>query len=336
MTPQTGGVDEIGTIGHVSEDSPQPGVDPPPHDGFVPEPQGGFVEVPAETATGRLRLHYQRWGTIARQPTLVLVHGLGSSCHIWDLVAPLLAPHYVVVALDQRGHGESDQPDTGYDFPSIVADLAHLLDTLGLRAPALLVGHSWGASVVLHFGASHPARTAGIVLLDGGTSSPGERWSWDQTLARLTPPDIDGLRWTELRQRMSARNGALADPRVEAISRSLFHVDADGRIQRRFRIPNHLKIVRALWEQRPADLLPQLQCPVLVLPARQATDATEMRSAKAEAVARVAKLQPRARVRWFEDTIHDVPLQRPTELADELLAFARQVLPSEVPQRATS
>jgi pimeloyl-ACP methyl ester carboxylesterase len=327
MTPHLGGVAQIGTIGHVSEDLPQPGVAPEPHD--------GFVEVPAQTETGRLRLHYRRWGTASR-PTLVLVHGLGSSGHIWDLVAPLLAPRYAVVALDQRGHGESEQPDTGYDFPSIVADLAHFLDALGTRAPSLLVGHSWGASVVLHFGASHPDRAAGLVLLDGGTSSPGERWSWDQTLARLTPPDIDGMRWSDLRQRMGARNGALADPRVEAVSRSLFHVDADGRIQRRFRIPNHLKIVRALWEQRPADLLPQLRCPVLVLPARQATDAVEMRTAKAEAVARVSQLQPRARVRWFEDTIHDVPLQRPNELADELLAFARQVLPSEVPGRVAS
>jgi pimeloyl-ACP methyl ester carboxylesterase len=333
-----GGVDQIGTIGHVSEDLPQPGVDPTPHDGFVPEPQGGlapaaqggFVEVPAQTDTGRLRLHYQRWG-IPRQPTLVLVHGLGSSCHIWDLVAPLLAPHYAVVALDQRGHGESQQPETGYDFPSIVADLAHFLDALGIRAPSVLVGHSWGASVVLHFGASHPDRAAGIVLLDGGTSSPGERWSWDQTLARLTPPDIDGLRWSELRQRMSARNGALADPRVEAISRSLFHVDADGRIQRRFRIPNHLKIVRALWEQRPAELLPSLRCPLLVLPARQSSDPPEARASKAEAIARVQRLQPRARVRWFEDTIHDVPLQRPTELAAELLSFAREVLPVPAP-----
>ena len=62
---------------------------------------------------------------------MVLVHGVGSSSHIWDLTAPLLADQLVrVVAMDQRGHGESDQPDSGYDFASVVADLAGFMDAV--------------------------------------------------------------------------------------------------------------------------------------------------------------------------------------------------------------
>ena len=115
-----------------------------------------------------------------------------------------------------------------------------------------------------------------MVLLDGGTSSPGERWDWDQTLARLTPPDIDGRTWDSLRQRMTSSNGLYSDPRVAAIGRSLFRFDDEGRLYRRLTIPNHLRILRSLWEQRPAELLPRLECPLLVLPARQASDAPEM------------------------------------------------------------
>src|SRR2546428_120887 len=74
------------------------------------------------------RLGFDERGPADASGTLVLVHGLGSSRHIWDLVAPELASKYRVLALDQRGHGESDEPDTGYDFPSIVADLAEFLD----------------------------------------------------------------------------------------------------------------------------------------------------------------------------------------------------------------
>src|SRR4029450_13827058 len=146
---------------------------------------------------------------------------------------------------------------------------------LDLRAPVLLVGHSWGASVVLHFAVQHPDRCAGIVLLDGGTSSPGERFTWGEPLQRLTPPDIDGLRWEDLRQRMTSRNGMYEDPRVAAVGRSLFHFDGEGRIARRLKIPNHLRVLRALWEQRPAELLPQVDCPVLVLPARQGSEDPE-------------------------------------------------------------
>jgi pimeloyl-ACP methyl ester carboxylesterase len=283
----------------------------------------GFVD---NSSTG-LRLHYQEWGPRDALGTVVLVHGVGSSCHIWDLSGPLLAEQSLrVVALDQRGHGESDQPDSGYDFPSVVADLSGFLDAVGVGEPAVVVGHSWGASVVLHFAVAHPERTAGIVLVDGGTSSPGERWTWAETATRLTPPDIDGQLWSDLRQRMAQNNGAYVDPRAEVVGRSLFNVDADGRIARRFRIPNHMQVVRALWEQRPADLLPQVRCPVLILPARQSSDAPEWRASKVASIDRALAVQPQARVRWFEDTVHDVPLQRPEELAGELAAFAQHVL----------
>jgi pimeloyl-ACP methyl ester carboxylesterase len=202
-----------------------------------------------------LRLHYRDWapaGPDVSGGDVVLAHGLSSTSHIWDLVAPRLAQGFRVIAVDQRGHGESDQPDDGYDFPSIVADLHGLLGAARVRLPAVLVGHSWGASVVLRYAAEHPDAVAGLALVDGGTGSPGESSTWEETLARLTPPDIDGLPWTEMRERMlRSQPNLAADPRVEAITRSLFHIGPDGRIQRRLRIPNHLRILRALWEERP-------------------------------------------------------------------------------------
>jgi pimeloyl-ACP methyl ester carboxylesterase len=281
------------------------------------------------TANG-LRLHYLAWGESFTGSTIVLIHGVGSSAHIWDLTAPLLAERVGtrVVALDQRGHGESEQPASGYDFPTVVDDLLGFMDALEITEPALLVGHSWGASVVLHFGVAHPDRTAGVALVDGGTSSPGERWTWPETEARLTPPNIDGLLWSDLHERISRDNGAYADARAEAVGRSLFNVDAEGRVARRFRIPNHMQVVRALWQQRPAELIPRLACPLLILPARQASDAQDFRSSKVLSIERAAQLAKNARVRWFEDTVHDVPLQRPDELATELQAFAEQVLPT--------
>ena len=286
----------------------------------------GFVVVDG------LRLHYEEWGPGKARAGVVLVHGLGSSCHIWDFVAPILAARSLrVVALDQRGHGESDQPDSGYDFPSVVGDLAGFVEAIGVPRPTVFVGHSWGASVVLHFAVAHPDRLAALALVDGGAGSPGERWSWSEAEARLRPPDLDGMFWSELHERMTRNNGAYADSRAEAVGRSLFHIDADGRITRRFRISNHMQVVRALWEQRPAELLAQLQCPVLLLPARQAAEPEEMNSAKAAGIERALEVQPKARVRWFENTVHDVPLQRPEELADELLALVDRTLEARAP-----
>src|SRR5262249_31489030 len=152
-----------------------------------------------------------------------------------------------VVALDQRGHGESDQPETGYDFPTVVGDLVGFMDAMDMDEPSVLVGHSWGASVVLHFGAEHPARSAGIGLVDGGTGSMGERLTWDEAETRLRPPDMDGMAFADLLERMSQNNGVYPRARAEVMGRSLFDVDDAGRITRRFCIPNHMQVVRALW-----------------------------------------------------------------------------------------
>jgi pimeloyl-ACP methyl ester carboxylesterase len=207
-----------------------------------------------------------------------------------------------------------------------VADLLGFVDAVGLSSPCVFVGHSWGASVVLHFGVAHPERAAGLAFVDGGTSSPGERLSWEEAETLLHPPDLDGLLWSELHQRMVLNNAAYAEQRSETVGRSLFRIDAAGRVTRRFRIPNHMQVVRALWEQRPAELLALVACPVLILPARQSAEAADMSSAKAAAVKRAAEIQPKARVRWFENTVHDVPLQRPDALASELQSFAEQTL----------
>ena len=280
-----------------------------------------------------LRLHYREWNADATGGDLLLLHGLASTSHIWDLVAPDLPRELRILALDQRGHGESEQPDSGYDFPTIVDDLVGFLAAVGAGRPPVLVGHSWGASVVLAYAAAHSGQVAGVVLVDGGLSSPGERWSWDQTVERLTPPAIDGMRWTDLRDRMRSRAIPGDDPRIEAVMRSLFHVDEDGRIRRRFRVPNHMQVVRALWEHRPLEDLRLVTCPVLALPARQESDDPSWSAAKTQAAERAQQTHADLRVHWFEDTIHDVPLQRPVELAAEIRAFARALLdPADVGQ----
>ena len=98
----------------------------------------------------------------------LLVLGLASNARLWDGVAHRLAgAGRTAVAIDLRGHGRSDKPDTGYDFATISEDLRLLIGAIGLDRP-VLVGQSWGANVVLDFAVRHPDLTRGIVLVDGG------------------------------------------------------------------------------------------------------------------------------------------------------------------------
>src|SRR5512139_3458762 len=72
-----------------------------------------------------LRFHYRDWG--GHGWPILMLHGLASTSHIWDLVAPLLVDDARVIAFDLRGHGQSDKPDGDYSFEAVVGDVNETL-----------------------------------------------------------------------------------------------------------------------------------------------------------------------------------------------------------------
>jgi len=277
---------------------------------------------------GGLRFHLRDWGGPDVPPSILLVHGLASNARIWDLLAPLLAPNFRLVAIDQRGHGLSDKPDDGYDLATIAGDLAGAIGALGWSRP-LVVGHSWGANVALQLAADHPDLPAGIVLLDGGANELASVMPLEETLERLAPPRLAGTPRTEFLERLRGRwtNGVLSQAVEEAIMGN-FAIEAEDRIAPHLTYENHLKIVRGMWEQRPTQLFAHVTCPTLIIPAELSPAdqrAAEWIDLKRRAVAVAEATIQHARVVWAHDTVHDVQLQRPEWLASELAAFARSL-----------
>lgn len=104
-----------------------------------------------------LRLHALDWGNDGALP-LVLLHGLGGCAADWTRVAAHFAGSYHVLALDQRGHGDSDRaPDGVYSTAAAVADLEAAVDALGLDR-FVLCGHSMGGMNAIVYTARHPER----------------------------------------------------------------------------------------------------------------------------------------------------------------------------------
>jgi len=113
-----------------------------------------------------LELHVLEWS--AEGVPLILLHGLGNEAHLWDDFVPAVAPHYRVLALDQRGHGDSDwDPEARYDAESMTDDLEAVLDALEIDRFVLL-GFSMGGRVSMTFAGRHPERLAGLVIADIG------------------------------------------------------------------------------------------------------------------------------------------------------------------------
>lgn len=121
------------------------------------------VATPSNVTLGSgLRLSYgdQRRGS---EPVVVLLPGPTDSWHSYRPVLDLLPPDVGVIAVSQRGHGDSDKPDTGYRVEDFAADVVQLLDGLGVER-AVLVGHSGSCFVARRAALDHPERVAGLIL----------------------------------------------------------------------------------------------------------------------------------------------------------------------------
>ena len=270
----------------------------------------------ASVMVNGVRLRYWTWGGAGRP--IVLVHGLASTHRIWDFVAPLLARDFRVVALDQRGHGESDKPDGCYDFATVAADLNSLLRALKIDSP-ILVGHSWGANVALEHAVTYQDTTAGLCLIDGGTIEVSSYFaSLDVARAEMAPPDFSGMTLDSLRARMRDVDfGYELTPQIREATEANFEELEDGTIRARLSRANHMAVIEAFWGHKPSELYDLVRCPVLLMPPRgdRGFRPKAWRERAERSIATAGRTLPVSQTVWLEDSVHDVPLQRPDLVA---------------------
>jgi magnesium chelatase accessory protein len=120
--------------------------------------------------TAHLTWHVQRWldmPSSAKKTTVVLLHGTGASTHSWRDVAPLLAKHFNVFAIDLPGHAFSEHPDKAWmSLDGMANAIAELLATLQISAD-VIVGHSAGAAIAVNMALLGLAKPKKIVAING-------------------------------------------------------------------------------------------------------------------------------------------------------------------------
>ena len=120
-----------------------------------------------------LKIHYLDWGNDGKQPFLML-HGIGRVAHSFDHIAPRFAASYHVMAIDMRGHGDSDwSPEAAYLVEDYVKDIEAIAEKLNLRNIVLL-GNSTGGRVVQVYAGMHPERVARLISEDVGPERTNE------------------------------------------------------------------------------------------------------------------------------------------------------------------
>jgi len=274
--------------------------------------------------TGGVRLDVREWAGGGED--VLLIHGLASSSHIWDLVAPRLVRLGLhPVAYDQRGHGRSSKPSSGYGFDRTTADAAAVIRATRLHRP-IVVGHSWGANVALELAIRRSRLIGGTVLLDGGFITIRERLDWTTAKRTLSPPSFGGITVDAFLSRVHRNLGRTIPitPQLDEIFVSLVRVDPQGGIRPRLSRANHLKILHALWEQDTFGLLERARVPTLILAARSRSGGSAgpgFARDKAFAARRARTIGSPVSFEWIQG-IHDVPLQRPEAVARRIAGFA--------------
>lgn len=250
----------------------------------------------------------------------LLVHGLASNAQTWDQVGRVLAQAgHTAVAIDQRGHGLSQQLDDGYDFDTITADINCVLDTLAWEQP-IVVGQSWGGNVITAFGANYPHRSAGLVMVDGGfLDFGGSDQPWEAIEKRLTPPSLAKSSMEMIRSILKSSHPDWTAEGVENTLANLW-VNEEGVLDRRLKLNNHMAIVRHMYEQNMVELYKKIEQPVLICAAGNGAEAQGERK---EWIDTAVQTIPRSTYQWFADTDHDIHVHKPHELVDSILTWTK-------------
>jgi esterase len=261
---------------------------------------------------GGRRFHYLEWGAAGRPPVLFL-HGGNQSAHTWDVVCLALSRRYHCVALDQRGHGDSEWSyELDYRPEAHARDVEQLADRLGWRA-FVVVGMSMGCLNALQFAGTRPQRLAGFVAVDAGPyiESAGGQTIVDFVERNKSHTTLDAF--VEAAMRFNTRRAP------ELLRHSLRHTVremADGSYQWRADRRHKVEVGDILnWLAGARELLPRITCPALVVRGAASNVLTD------EGMRRFARELPDGEHVTIQNAGHTVQGDNPKDLIAALDAF---------------
>jgi len=213
-----------------------------------------------------IRLHYLDHAGGA--PVLVLLPGLTANAQSFDgLIAAGLSPTHRVLALDLRGRGLSDKPDSGYSLAAHAADVIGLLDELQLDR-VVLGGHSFGGLLSFYMAANFPERISRLLVLDAaGAMHPDTRAMIQPSIDRLGKvlPSWDA--YLGLVKTMPFYTNWW-DPAIESFLRADVETQVDGGVIPRSRPEAIIEAVDHVLAEEWMAHLAEIEQPVLLLRGR--------------------------------------------------------------------
>ena len=164
-----------------------------------------------------MNFHYLEWGDAAN-PTVLMLHGNAQQAHSWDFISLALSEDYHVLALDQRGHGDSDWARDGdYSVEAQTGDLGGFVEKAGLEG-FVLIGHSMGGRNSYVWASQNPTKLNGLVIVDTG---PENRRRGSDRIRRFKelPDELDTFE--EFAERVQEYTGRSREQVMGALKHSI-------------------------------------------------------------------------------------------------------------------
>jgi non-heme chloroperoxidase len=252
-------------------------------------------------ATG-VRLNYVDSGSEGNREPIVFLHGWPDSWFSFSRVLSLLSDSRRVIAVDQRGFGDSDRPDAGYAIADLAEDIVAFLDALSVPR-AVLVGHSFGSFVARRVAGAHPGRISALVLIGTGYSAANAVTRDLQVALRDLPNPIP-VEFARQFQSSTVHHPVPPEFFERIIEESL-------------KLPPHLwrLLIDRLLEYDDVAQLAGVTAPTLLLWGSE--DALFSR----EDQHRLLATLPSAQLKIYEDTGHCPNWERPELVAADITAF---------------
>jgi pimeloyl-ACP methyl ester carboxylesterase len=272
------------------------------------EPREGTV------ASRGFALHYVEWGAPAAPP-VILLHGITGHARTWDTLAEGLAGSWRVLALDQRGHGDSEPaPDADYGVGAMADDLGAFADALGLRTFAL-VGLSMGGRVAMGFAGAHPARVERLVIVDIAPDIHPPGMTRIRAMIANSPETIESEEW-------AVETAMAANPRADVgeLRHRIKHAlrrESDGTLTWKY-ARDVREMMRRGGRREPLDLwerLTHIAGPTLLV------RGAESDVLSPELAERVVAALPNGRLVEVPAAGHTVPGDRPIEFIEVVRRF---------------
>jgi esterase len=268
-----------------------------------------------EVIVGHMRFHYLDWGG-SGHPILFL-HGGGLTAHTWDVMAVNLRDHFHCIALDQRGHGDSEwSPTVDYGVETQVKDVEGFIAALGLEQP-VVIGQSMGGLNSMAYASRRSAKVKALVVVDvgpeinaAGTQAIRE---YASTLEQSSPAAF---------LERAVKFNPLRDPAV--LQRSLYYnlrelPNGNWGLKHDQRRSSEEANRRATAQrERLSSEVVKISCPTLIIRGAKSQVLTD------EAADRFARSLPKARWVRIENAGHNVQGDNPAALLDAMLPFLRE------------